>query len=50
MRGSEAVSRTGGWITFRLAHIALFIYLQLIVLQAPGNVTTTCKLSETRRA
>jgi hypothetical protein len=43
-RGSGAVSRTEGWITFLIslsAHRAIYL---LIVLQAPGNVTTTCKL------
>jgi hypothetical protein len=27
------------WMTFRSAHTTLFIYLQVIVLQAPGSVT-----------
>ena len=43
-RGSEAVSRTEGWITFLISlstHRANYL---LIVLQAPGNVTRTCKL------
>ena len=42
-KAGKEVSRTQNWMTFRSAHTALFMYLHLIVLLDPSNVTITVR-------